>query len=92
MGRTGAFISIHAQLERVKSEGVVDFFQFIKSSRMKRPGMVQTVVSPIRCDYIPIGHHCLPPFTPQGQYVFCHAVISEYIDSFETYSNFKDVV
>ena len=45
MGRTGTFICMHAQIERLKAEGVVDFFQFIKSARLNRPGLVQSVVS-----------------------------------------------
>ena len=45
VGRTGTFICIHAQLERLKTEGVVDFFQFIKSARMQRPGLVSDSVS-----------------------------------------------
>ena len=45
VGRTGTFICIHAQLERLKTEGVVDFFQFVKSARMQRPGLVMDVVS-----------------------------------------------
>ena len=45
MGRTGAFICLHAQMERLKTEGVIDCFQFIKSARLNRPGLVQNVVS-----------------------------------------------
>ena len=45
IGRTGAFITLHAQLERVKIEGVVDVFQFIKSARRQREGLVNNVVS-----------------------------------------------
>ena len=45
MGRSGTFICMHAQIERLKAEGVVDFFQFIKSARLNRPGLVQSVVS-----------------------------------------------
>ena len=45
VGRTGTFICIHAQLERLKTEGVVDFFQFVKSARIQRPGLVMDVVS-----------------------------------------------
>ena len=44
MGRSGTFICIHAQLERLKTEGVVDFFQFVKSARMQRPGVILNVV------------------------------------------------
>ena len=45
VGRTGTFICIHAQLERLKTEGVVDFFQFIKLVRMHRAGLVSNAVS-----------------------------------------------
>ena len=45
VGRTGTFICIHAQLERLKTEGVFDFFQFIKSVRMQRAGLVSDSVS-----------------------------------------------
>jgi len=44
LGRTGAFICIHSQLERLKTEGVVDIFQSIKSARIQRAMLVQTVV------------------------------------------------
>ena len=44
MGRTGAFICIHAMLDRVNSEHIVDFFQFIKSSRINRPDIVREEV------------------------------------------------
>ena len=43
--RTGAFICLYSQLERVKVEGVADIFQFVKGSRFHRPGLVQSVVS-----------------------------------------------
>ena len=45
VGRTGTFLCIHSQLERVKTEGVVDIFQAIKSARMQRPGLVSDAVS-----------------------------------------------
>ena len=44
VGRTGTFICIHAQLERLKTEGTVDFFQSVKSSRIQRAGLVPDVV------------------------------------------------
>ena len=46
MGRTGAFICMHCELERLKVEGVVDIFHCIKASRISRPYLVQNVVSP----------------------------------------------
>jgi len=70
LGRTGAFICIHSQLERLKTEGVVDIFQSIKSARIQRVGLVETV----------------------EQYILCHTVLAEYVDSLETYANFKDLV
>ena len=36
---------IHAQLERLKTEEVVDFFQFVKSARTHRPGVILDVLS-----------------------------------------------
>ena len=44
MGRTGAFVSIHAEMERMKAETVVDLFQFIKGMRTQRAGMVSNKV------------------------------------------------
>ena len=44
VGRTGTFICIHSQLERLKTEGVVDVFQAIKSARIQRPGIIPSDV------------------------------------------------
>ena len=44
VGQTGAFITIHAQMERMKVEAVVDIFQFIKAIRVQRAGLVSTKV------------------------------------------------
>ncbi len=44
MGRTGAFICIHAQLERLKTEGVMDVFQFAKSARFHRGHLILELV------------------------------------------------
>lgn len=58
-GRTGTFIALSNILERVKAEGLLDVFQTVKSLRMQRPHMVQTVVSSL-----PVGRqgavHLLP--------------------------------
>ncbi len=45
VGRTGAFITIHAQMERIKSEAVVDMFQYIKAIRIQRADMVSSKVN-----------------------------------------------
>ena len=37
-------MSIYSELERVKTEGVADIFQFIKRARSQRVGLVQEVV------------------------------------------------
>ena len=37
-------MSIYFELERVKTEGVADIFQFIKKARSQRAGLVQEVV------------------------------------------------
>ena len=44
MGRTGAFLSIHAQLEKIKTEALVDLFQFVKSARIHRAGLIAELV------------------------------------------------
>ena len=44
VGRTGAFISTHAEMERMKAETVVDLFQFIKGIRTQRVGMMSNKV------------------------------------------------
>ena len=44
VGRTGTFICLHSQLERLKTEGVVDFFQGVKSARIQRAGLVPDAV------------------------------------------------
>ena len=45
VGRTGAFIGIYAQLERLKNEGEMDLFQYIKSIRLQRAGLILNEVS-----------------------------------------------
>ena len=37
-------MSIYSELERVKTKGVADIFQFIKKARSQRAGLVQEVV------------------------------------------------
>lgn len=49
IGRTGAFISTYAQLERIKTEAISDVFQFIKSSRLQRPELVTNLEHYIFC-------------------------------------------
>lgn len=42
-GRTGTFITIANLLDCLKSEGVVDVFQTVRTLRLQRPNMVRTV-------------------------------------------------
>ena len=44
-GRTGTFISIYVTLERIKTDGTVDIFQVVKSSRLRRTKLVANCVS-----------------------------------------------
>lgn len=44
-GRTGTFCALSTVMERVKAEGILDVFQTVKSLRLQRPHMVQTLVS-----------------------------------------------
>ena len=56
VGRTGTFICLHSQLERLKTEGVVDFLQAVKASRIQRPGLVPDAFS---LHSLLTGHHTL---------------------------------
>jgi netrin-G3 ligand len=44
VGRTGVFITLSIDLERMQYEGVVDVFQTVRILRTQRPAMVQTEV------------------------------------------------
>ena len=88
VSRTGTFLTIHCQVERLKTEGVVDFLQAIKSARLQRPGIVSNTVSLITSHidaniFLASLSHC------QDHYVFCHEVVSSYLDNFDTYANFE---
>ena len=44
VGRTGTFITLDAQLKRIKREQNIDIFGFVRAMRSKRCYMVQTEV------------------------------------------------
>ena len=44
VGRTGTFIAIDAMMERLKSRGDVNVFEFVTEMRTRRMKMVQTLV------------------------------------------------
>ena len=45
VGRTGTYIAIDVELERAKTEGIVDVHNFVQLMRTHRINMVQTLVS-----------------------------------------------
>ena len=57
VGRTGTFICLHSQLERLKTEGVVDFLQVVKASRIQRPGLVPDAICSFSLHSLLTGHH-----------------------------------
>ena len=86
VGRTGTFISTHAEMERMKAETVVDLFQFIKSIRTQRAGMVSNKVAIKSYSSIRLTLHL------QDQYEFCHHVLTDFLNEFDTYANFKEII
>ncbi len=44
VGRTGTFITLYTQLQRIQAENNVDIFNFVRSMRYNRCSMVQTEV------------------------------------------------
>ena len=53
VSRMGTFLTIHCLLERLKTEGVVDYLQAIKSARLHRPGLVNNIVSLVNLYTVP---------------------------------------
>ncbi len=49
-------MSIYAQIERMKVEGIVDMFQYIKLARLQRVNLVQTLVRMVLCAH---RRHCM---------------------------------
>lgn len=89
MGRTGTFICIDSELERLKSEGFIDIFQCVKSSRCCRPHLVENVVRrPTSCLYRAVSQIYLSCNFCQVQYAYCHEILAGYLESMDTYSNF----
>ena len=48
VGRTGAFIAIDHEIQRLRHEGIVDIYNFVLKMRYYRNCMVQSAV---RCGY-----------------------------------------
>ena len=49
IARSGTFLVIHSQLERLKTEGVVDVFQAVRAARIQRPGVIPNDVYTAIC-------------------------------------------
>ena len=98
--RSGTFVCIHSQLERLKTEGVVDVFQAIKSARIHRPGIIPNTVCHskyiIYSLYYVQHKFTLPPppsLSPsKDHYMFCYEVLAGYVEKMEMYANFKTVI
>ena len=84
---------IHSQLERLKTEGVVDVFQAIKSARIHRPGLIPNTVCPYRCIESLLYNTTPAPLSlSKDHYVFCYEVLAGYVEKMEMYANFKTVI
>ena len=55
VGRSGTFIVIDTQLQKIRCEGYVDIFNNVRMLRYCRNHMVQTQV---KCKYFTIDNHC----------------------------------
>ena len=49
LGRTGTFCAIFTVLEQFKVDQVVDVLQTVKLLRIKRPGIIEDLVSSLSC-------------------------------------------
>ena len=86
IGRTGVFITLHAQLERLKIEGVIDVFQFIKFAREQREGLVSTPVSCYNNNIIMLFKlsrrvFFLPPLPPPPTTFISYVYYTSYLKS-----------
>ena len=85
--RSGTFLVIHSQLERIKTEGVVDVFQAIKSARIQRPGVIPNTV---RMSVTKLSVTFLLPqrITTSSAMKY----LADYVEKMEAYNNFKTLM
>ena len=77
----------------MKAETVVDLFQFIKAARVQRAGLVANKVYTCICSYEKKPSLFSSEISSlQDQYEFGHQVLADFLDGFDTYANFKDIV
>ena len=81
------FCAIATTIDRCKTESVVDVFQVVKAQRIQKPGHVLTVVSTPSLK--PLTHSFESQSHSQEQYQFVFEAVLRFLESFETYSNFK---
>ena len=87
------FCAIATTIDRCKTEGVVDVFQVVKALRIHKPGAVPHVVSYCYISYSLYIANKLPiPLVIQNQYMLIHEAVLVYLESFDTYANFRNVV
>ncbi len=74
-------------------EAVVDMFQYIKAIRIQRKDMVSNKVNWLlaNCWSCKIVHYPYY-YNKQDQYQFCHQVLADFLDAFDTYANFKEII
>ena len=98
LGRTGTFCAMFTVLEQFKVDQVVDVLQTVKLLRIKRPGIVEDLVSSLSCSYVRYKlYSCILFYyndlttmcASQDQYQFIFTVVVRFLQSFDTYDNFK---
>ena len=79
VGRTGTFITLDAQMKRIKAEENLDIFNFVRAMRYRRCFMVQTeVIFPTVIMHLCKNDYCLLFLQPQ--YVFIHDAMLEVVE------------
>jgi hypothetical protein len=80
------FCAMATVIDRCKTEGVVDVFQVVKALRLQKPGAVPTLVRE--------GYHAAVDdgiSSSQDNYKTVYESTLHFLDSFNTYANFKNV-
>lgn len=73
----------------MKVEGIVDVFHKVKEMRIQRPGIVQTLVGITIHVVVVSQKYVFSVVLLQDQYKLCYIIVMGYIDTFDTYANFK---
>ena len=76
----------------------MDIFQAVKSARIQRPGLLRNVVG-YNLYYFSLCNPLLSSnnthdnyLSTQEQYAFCHEVLADFVNSYDNYANFKDIL